>query len=316
MEREREILTRYFLGESDENEKKMIHQWIEESTENKKTFINERIRFDASLFIDEDELPQKYATKINLIKPITLKILKVASVILLVLLSGYLTNTFNTYKTKSNVILQNIYVPVANRTKLVLPDGTQVWLNSNTTLRYPNLFLDKNRVVEVDGEAYFEVVKNNNKPFIVKTSKYNIEVLGTTFNVEAYEKSPEFKAELYTGAIKIYKEKAEDNTIYLRPKEYVKLVNGELRIYKTIEESNSWKNGLITIENSSFEGVMGLFEKYFGEQIIIKNNNVKNLGYRGKFRISDGIDHALRVLQNDFKFKYERDKTNNIIYIY
>ena len=82
-----------------------------------------------------------------------------------------------------------------------------------------------------------------------------------------------------------------------------------LRVVPTTDpNSYRWKDGLIYIEDKSFNAIMELFEKFYDVQIIVNNKAVKDLGYRGKLRISDGVDHALRVLQNDFPFKYKRMK--------
>ena len=96
-------------------------------------------------------------------------------------------------KTNDNLLstIQSVNVPAGNRTNIALPDGSSVWLSSNSKLTYPVAFTGKKREVTLDGEGYFEVAKGK-KPFIVKTSKYNIEVLGTVFNVEAYGKSERF----------------------------------------------------------------------------------------------------------------------------
>lgn len=316
MKIESELLIRYFLGECKESEKDAIHQWLEEDEANKKIFINERIRFDASLFIDEDEIQQDVISiKRNFTIRRLPKILKVAAVVFVILSSGYLVNTYSDFKIFNSIVEQNIYVPTANRIQVALPDGSLVWLNSNTTLKYPSLFVGDVRQVELDGEAYFEIEKND-KPFIVKTDKYNIQVLGTSFNVEAYKNKEKFRVELYTGAVKIYSIEDEYNALNLKVGEVADLINGKLQILEGDMNLNAWKDGLIVIENKSFDEIMVLLEKYYGKQIVIENKDVRSLEYRGKLRIVDGVDHALRVLQNDFYFEYTYDEKNNIIHIY
>lgn len=85
-----------------------------------------------------------------------------------------------------------VYVPAGNRSKLLLPDGTTIWLNSNTRLQYPLIFANGKREIMLDGEAYLKVAKSK-EPFIVKTNKYNVQVLGTTFSVTAYAADSVFK---------------------------------------------------------------------------------------------------------------------------
>lgn len=309
MEIDRNILVHYFQGESSEPEKEAIHRWLESNEANKKMFIRERIRFDASLIVDEEKIP---AHNPAVRKSLVFSALKVAAAILLLVGSSYLFSLY--FSGQAETVAQKINVPPGNRTSLTLPDGTLVWLNSNTTLTYPNIFDKDTRSVELDGEAYFEVTKDTKKSFIVKTNKFNIEVLGTTFNVEAYSDKPDFEVALFTGKIRVFKE-PEEKPLYLTAGQAASLVGNSLLVSAVDYDSYRWRDGLIIIEDKSFEEIMAMFEKYYGQQIIIENANVKELGYRGKLRIGDGIEHALRVLQNDFRFTYQRDEDQQIIYI-
>ena len=99
-----------------------------------------------------------------------------------------------------------------NRANLLLPDGTNVWLNAGTSLRYPVAFKGKSREVELNGEAYFEVSKSE-KPFVVKTDRCDVEVLGTTFDVEAYADETEFRTTLYEGAMQLQAAGASEKVV-------------------------------------------------------------------------------------------------------
>lgn len=315
MQIDRHILIRYFLKQASEEEKEAIRQWIESCEDNRKSFIRERIRFDASVLADETAV--KLATKPALDKrfllhPVLSWSLKVAASILFLLGSFYLYDNHRTAQLAQT--FQCIYVPAGNRTNIQLPDGTNVWLNANTSLRYPMAFSKTSREIQLDGEGYFEVAKDK-KPFIVKTNKYDVEVLGTVFNVEAYKDKPDFRTILYEGKVKLYNAKCP-KAVYLSPGQTAELTGERLQVLSTTDpNSYRWKDGLIYIEDKSFNAIMGLFEKFYDVRIVVNNKGVKDLGYRGKLRISDGVDHALRVLQNDFPFKYKRDEEKNIIYI-
>jgi len=311
MEINRDILVRYYQGESTEEEKNEIQLWLESNTENKRQFIHERIRFDASLIIDEKKLQTGRKDKT---KKITLGFLKIASVILILVGSSYLFSLYLTEEQQS--VMQSIYVPAGNRTSLTLPDGSLVWLNSNTTFTYPNVFTKNVRHVELNGEAYFEVSPDKEKTFVVKTDKYNIEVLGTSFNVDAYADKPDFEIALFTGKVKLLREDSETSPLFLEPGQMAHFIDNSLQVATVHSNNYRWRDGLIIIEDKSFEEIMQVFEKYYGQQIIIENEKVKSSGYRGKLRIADGIDHALRVLQNDVRFSYKREEETNRIYIY
>lgn len=311
MQIDKHILIRYFLGQSSEEEKEAIRGWLESDVANKQEFIRERIRFDASVVADEDKIRTAKPWRIH---PYVRAGLKIAASLLILVTSIYL---YDTYKMdKLNSTFQAVRVPAGNRTNLILPDGTEVWLNANTSLKYPLAFTKVNREVILDGEAYFDVVKDK-KPFIVKTDKYNVEVLGTTFDVEAYSNESGFRTALFSGRVKLYNEGNEEENTILNPGETAELMGGQLRVSPTGDVNvYRWKDGLIYIEDKSFEEIMKLFEKYYSVQIQINNKDVKALGYKGKLRVADGIDHALRVLQNDFPFTYERKEDTNMIYIY
>ncbi|MCD7937457.1 MAG: FecR family protein [Tannerellaceae bacterium] len=307
-----EILLRYFLGQSSEDEKENIHQWLESDEAHKKKFVRERIRFDASLMVDDQELLTP--TRQFSFSGSRWTLIKVAAAVLLLLGSSFLFQFYLSPSEKTT--LQSIYVPAGSRTSVTLPDGTSAWLNSNTVLTYPNSFPKNNRMVLLNGEAYFDVTKDENRSFIVKTSKYNVEVLGTVFDVEAYEKEDLFKTTLYSGKVRLYKEEQEEDALYLNAGEVAELIDGHLVVSLANSYSYRWKEGLIILEGQSFRDIMRLFEKYFDMRIIIQNEKVMELGYEGKLRIVDGIDHALRVLQNDFRFTYSRDTETNVIHIY
>lgn len=315
MQIDQHILIRYFLKQASEEEKEGIRLWIEESEENRKRFIRERIRFDASVLVDEAavEPSAKAASgKRFRLHPALSWSLKVAASVLMLVGSFYLYDNYRMDRLAQT--MQCVYAPAGNRTNVRLPDGTNVWLNANTSLRYPMAFAENSREIMLDGEAYFEVAKDE-KPFIVKTSKYDVEVLGTTFNVEAYKDKANFRTMLYEGKVKLYSAK-DPKAVYLSPGQTAELMGESLQVVPTPDpNSYRWKDGLIYIEDQSFNAIMGLFEKFYDVQIVVNNKAVKDLGYRGKLRISDGVDHALRVLQNDFPFRYKRDEERNIIYI-
>ena len=213
------------------------------------------------------------------------------------------------------IALQTITVPAGQRINITLADGTNVWLNARTTIQYPITFNEKERLVKLDGEAYFNVTKDKSKPFIVQTDNYNVEVLGTQFDVNAYSETGEFETTLMSGSVKVAS--ASDSTQkILKPNNKVFLQDGKLHV-TAVDDYNPyrWKEGLICFKNETFTSIMKDFEKYYGLTIQVKNKNVFKYVYTGKFRQTDGIDYALRVLQKDIKFTYQRDDENQIIYI-
>ncbi len=232
-----------------------------------------------------------------------------------------ITVACGTYFYKSEIrkigeAMNTIKVPAGQRANLTLPDGTNVWLNARSEMRYPAAFTDNKRVVTLDGEAYFEVTHNGDKPFVVQTNKCNVEVLGTKFNVEAYSDSEDFCTSLMEGSVRVSNKENPSETLVLAPNQQVALVNGHLQSKLIVDfDPFRWKEGLICFKSMNFKELMSYFEKCYGIHIIIKNPKLADYICSGKFRISDGIDKALRILQKDAKYTFERNKDESVIYI-
>ncbi|WP_229058588.1 MULTISPECIES: FecR family protein [Parabacteroides] len=242
------------------------------------------------------------------------ELIKIAAIIALTL-GGSLV--YQQMQTKQALIpLQTIAVPAGQRINITLPDGTNVWLNARTTIQYPVTFNSSERLVKLDGEAYFDVARNEKVPFIVQTPKYNVEVLGTQFDVESYSDTGKFETTLMEGCVKISSLTDKDESLMLTPNNKAYLYKGKLRVMP-VDDYNPyrWREGLICFKNETFASIMKEFEKYYGINIHITNKQVQQYLYTGKFRQTDGVDYALRVLQKDIRFSYQRDDDKHIIYI-
>lgn len=309
---EKEKLHRFFAGITSIEEGMAIRAWMEASEENKRIFYKERKLFDALMLHNDQAANMKVSTKRT--PTIILQWLKIAALIILTLTFNFL---YQEYKSGQEAVAMNtVSVPAGQRTNLTLPDGTNVWLNARTTLQYPATFNKKQRTVLLKGEAYFDVTKNEKVPFVVRTDRYDIEVLGTQFDVDAYPDQKVFETTLMKGSVKIISQQSPEQTVTLRPKHKVYLKDGKLTVTK-VDDFNPyrWKEGLICFKDEPFQAIMEDFEKYYGIRIIVNNKKVLTYSYNGKFRQSDGIDYALRVLQKDIHFKYEKDNDKQIIYI-
>ena len=166
----------------------------------------------------------------------------------------------------------------------------------------------------MDGEAYFDVSKNKKKPFIVKTDQGDVLVTGTSFNVEAYSTFDTFETSLFEGSVEIHKNDAKLTT--LKPNEKATINDNKVLISK-IQDTDDylWKNGLIAFNNKQLKDILISLEKYFDINIQIDSEKLPQHTYTGKFRQSDGVDYALRVLQRSIRFNYERNEETGIIYI-
>lgn len=304
-------LYQFFAGSASDKQKEAIKRWAESSPDNYETLCREKKIFDAGiLLVDKKELSCKEDK--SLLYKLANYAIKIAAVILLVV------GTITVYKyqelVKNSRVLQTIHVPAGQRINIMLSDSTSVWLNSNTKFSYPSVFATNNRRVYLDGEAYFEVSANRNKPFYVHTSKGEVKVLGTHFNLEAYANSDIFKTSLFEGKVRV---KVKANNIYLKPDQMVCFhENGKIHL-ETIHDYDQfrWREGLICIKSVKFKDIMKTFTKYFGDSIVVQNKKLEHYKYTGKFRQSRGVINALRLLQKDALFTIEQDEEKQIIYI-
>jgi ferric-dicitrate binding protein FerR (iron transport regulator) len=233
----------------------------------------------------------------------------------------------------SSVVTKN-----GNRTKIVLPDGSQVWLNAGSNLDYNNSVFNKDlREVTLNGEAYFDVTKNADKPFIIHTKKMDIKVTGTTFNVRSYNDEKIAEASLIRGSIEVTLKDRKDQKIILKPNEKIsiatqetgtpasktektkaakntkpipQIVVKELKpnpVYNIIPEI-AWTQNKLFFEDESLENIALMMERWFGKKVVVTNASLKNLHYYGNFE-NETIEEVLSYLKlsRSFNFKIEHD---------
>ena len=166
-------------------------------------------------------------------------------------------------KTDVQTGYNTIQTPIGGKFQLTLADGSKVWLNSASSLRFPVYFSGDNRTVELKGEAYFEVAKTQNKKFTVRSGNQTVEVLGTHFNINAYSDEPVITTTLIEGAIRVVELNTQKFQI-LKPGEQSK-VHNDIKIQKKDTQADiAWKDGYFYFENSSIETVMRQLGRWYG----------------------------------------------------
>ena len=312
---DRETLYKFFEGAASYEEEVRIRQWMEHSPENRRKFLKERKIFDSMLLLgDEKTIEEKMRHKSWSLSSLGTELIKIAAAVAVTL---GLSLLYQFVSNKNGVVpMQSIYVPTGQRVNITLSDGTNVWLNARTKIVYPAVFDKSVRQVAVDGEAYFDVAKDKKRPFIVETGKCNMEVLGTKFNVEAYSARKIFETSLMEGKVKVKLPHDDKNSVVLVPNQKTTLIDGRLVVSK-IDDYNvyRWKEGLYCFRNKPFADIIKDLEKYYDLSIQMDKKEIAKVALTGKFRISDGLDYALRVLQNDVAFTYQRNRDNDVIHI-
>jgi transmembrane sensor len=315
------LLHKFFANQTSKQEEETIRIWLNASPENKQIFLRERKLYDAFIIntntseIDSTSGQKEYKNIKNRLLPQFKEFTQIAAAVLITALCCWFY--YSHINTLDNMAMQTISVPAGQRMNLILPDGTNVWINAKTTIKYPISFNRKERLVYLDGEAYFDVAKNDKVPFIVKTNIGSVKALGTQFDVMAYSDTHEFETALMEGSVKIDLLNDPTQTLILKPDNKAFVQDGQFRSAIVDDYSRyQWREGLISFKNEPFEDIMKSFEKTYDVKIIIENHNLTNKHlYTGKFRIVDGVDYALRVLQKDVNFQYIRNKEDNIIKI-
>lgn len=202
-----------------------------------------------------------------------------------------------------------------HRAAVVLPDGSKVNLNSGSYISYQQSFGKKVREVKLSGEAFFEVTKNPKKKFIVHTEYINIEVLGTTFNVYAYDKENTVEMVLLTGEVKINTNKAPYQSYYVKPNEKISLdkQSGSLKIRKTDARfETAWLRDEMIFRSERLETVFDKLERKYG--VTIQHENFKNNDrFTGSFN-EEELTGILDILKIHYHFKYKVQGNKIIIY--
>lgn len=214
---------------------------------------------------------------------------------------------------ESSSLSNEISTPNGGQYQILLPDGSKVWLNASTTLKYPTRFPTDERLVELSGEAYFEVNRKG-IPFYVQTKGQRIEVLGTHFNVDAYDNEQEVKTTLIEGSVKVISGLKRDtkdrgNGLVLKPGEQSVLKNKELKIRKVdVSQEIAWRNGFFSFQGTDIEDVMREFSRWYDVEVQFVGN-MPNTKLWGEIHRNVKASQALQILEYfDMKFNIVNDK--------
>ncbi|MCK0137010.1 FecR family protein [Arenibacter sp. S6351L] len=218
---------------------------------------------------------------------------------------------------KTASIYNEIFIPNGEIFKLKLSDGTLVWLNAGSKLRFPQSFdnTDNNRTVYLEGEAFFEVKKNKNKPFIVNTQEVDVKVLGTKFNITSYENDDYIATTLVEGSVSVYENRTPDNGVILTPSfqaHYNKFGNNFIKEKVDIDNYTAWMHNRLVINNLKFSEILVKLERRYSVKFINNSENLNDEFYEGEF-VDEDIKSVLKTISLSTPFSYEINQ--NIITI-
>lgn len=190
-----------------------------------------------------------------------------------------------------------ISTPRGGQYRIGLPDGSEVWLNASSLLRFPNSFSGKERVVEISGEAYFEVARDTRKPFRVGVGNMQVTVLGTHFNVNAYPDEQGVKTSLFEGSVKISEGKINR---LLKPGQQAIVRNGktEMEINRmNKEEVLAWKNGLFIFNGADITTIMNQIARWYDVRVTYDGSDINRSSFEGKISRSAPLTDVLKILE-------------------
>jgi transmembrane sensor len=335
MNMEQDILIRVIRGEATLEENRLVLDWIKESDENLNYFSELKMLWAISStpdeLADEEELikfknniPRKFSASITGHKfwfgfgsAVSAAIIIVSLGVLFGLIN--FQNSIQSNKNKlANLSLSNqryMYTDKGVKGKVVLPDGSTVWLNSDSKIIYPDNFSKDKREVEISGEAYFEVTKDTTKPMIIRTAKgFAIQVLGTTFSIKSYENDLESKAILYNGSIRLItdpKRNGKEVVLNMKPNDCAIITDDGTTKLTRIEKTNdiAWLKGEIVFENTPMSEVLKVIERWYGKNFDVKDSSLYNYKLNATFK-SESLIQILDIISlcTSVKYRIEEDK--------
>lgn len=202
-----------------------------------------------------------------------------------------------------------VFIPFGQTFKLKLSDGTVVWLNAGSKLRFPQNFFnsDKNRIVYLEGEAFFDVAKSKNKPFIVNTQEVDVKVLGTKFNISSYETDDYIATTLVEGSVSVYETRTPENDIQLTPSfqaKYDKFGNHFNKVKVDTNIYTAWMQNRLVIDNLKFSELLIKLERRYFVKFMNKAENLNDEIYKGEF-VNEDIETILKTISLSTPFEYE-----------
>ena len=248
------------------------------------------------------------------------EIMKYAAIFLLPLITGVSVWLYMNRELQKSVEMVECFVPKGEQKKLVLPDGSSVMLNSGSLFVYPKHFNKDSRCVFLTGEAYFDVVHNEEHPFMVHTGRINIKVLGTSFNVEAYSDAPEITTTLKKGKVNVYPmSKKEHEGIVMNPDEQViyNIKTGKMSLSKVnAEDYASWTEGDLHFVERSLAEVLKIIGRKYDVEFRYDNQIRLDELYTIAFKQEETIEQVMKVMKSLIGNQIDYSINEKSVYLY
>lgn len=321
-----DLIAKYFAKECDSNEEKELFDWVDKNQNNKELF--NQVKQDIEILnisksmnkVNVDKAWEKVENRIkeenedlsfveeNKTKRIGFsRVLKYAAMLIILMGIGIFSKEI--YQNFTNKDIRFEYTAINEQGKeVILPDGSIVILNSESTISYPKTFVTDERRVTLEGEAFFDVTENKEKPFIIETKRSEIKVLGTSFNVKANLPNNQVEVFVKSGLVQLSYSNDVNDKILIKPGDIGLISNKAIStsINKDINRI-SWKTKEIIFHEDDLSSVIQTLNRVYNANILCDNQNILDLPYTGTFRDQD-IDSVLNVICMTFDLKVENIK--------
>ena len=328
-----ELIANYLTEGLDKNALDELKTWIAASAENQQYFIRQReiwfsaVSREAASVYDKDKAFENFRNRVESQKEIqstsrrgfSLSALwRYAAVVAIIIAVGCISYWQGEVNVKDTFADISVEAPLGSKTKLYLPDGTLVWLNAGSRMTYSQGFGVDNRKVELEGEGYFEVKRNEKIPFFVKTKDLQLQVLGTKFNFRDYPEDHEVVVSLLEGKVGLNNLLREEKEAVLSPDERAVLnkANGLLTVESvTASNASHWTDGYLFFDEELLPDIAKELERSYNVKIHIANDSLKTFRFYGNFvRREQNIQEVLEALASTEKMQYKIEERNITIY--
>ena len=328
-----ELIANYLTEGLDKNALDELKTWIAASAENQQYFICQReiwfsaVSREAASVYDKDKAFENFRNRVESQKEIqstsrrgfSLSALwRYAAVVAIIIAVGCISYWQGEVNVKDTFADISVEAPLGSKTKLYLPDGTLVWLNAGSRMTYSQGFGVDNRKVELEGEGYFEVKRNEKIPFFVKTKDLQLQVLGTKFNFRDYPEDHEVVVSLLEGKVGLNNLLREEKEAVLSPDERAVLnkANGRLTVESvTASNASQWADGYLFFDEELLPDIAKELERSYNVKIHIANDSLKTFRFYGNFvRREQNIQEVLEALASTEKMQYKIEERNITIY--
>lgn len=315
-----ELIANYLTEGLDKNALDELKTWIAASAENQQYFIRQReiwfsaVSREAASVYDKDKAFENFRNRVESQKEIqstsrrgfSLSALwRYAAVVAIIIAVGCISYWQGEVNVKDTFADISVEAPLGSKTKLYLPDGTLVWLNAGSRMTYSQGFGVDNRKVELEGEGYFEVKRNEKIPFFVKTKDLQLQVLGTKFNFRDYPEDHEVVVSLLEGKVGLNNLLREEKEAVLSPDERTVLnkANGLLTVESvTASNASQWTDGYLFFDEELLPDIAKELERSYNVKIHIANDSLKTFRFYGNFvRREQNIQEVLEALASTEK---------------